>query len=288
MALETIDSFTQGKTVPRLINASPTSQAKIINGAGGKLFYKTSSDVDTEDTEIAVGASATVEAVNWIISESRSQVLIERPVGSSVQDLTVADDVTISDTLKVKGASTLESTLGVTGVTTPTGGVAAIAGTTFGTWAGNYVPASKSAGTDVAFAEKKLFVSSLFLPANKKVKGIGLLLGTEGGTNKLVAGLFNSKGEPLAKTSETTEGTVAGTKETIQEIDLTAEYEAVGPAVYFIGITGNGTTAKMRTIAIGGKNVLTGEVELAEKNKLAKFTAPTSFTADKGPVAFLY
>jgi hypothetical protein len=103
MALETIDTFNVGKTTAKLINASPTSQAKIFNGSGGKLFYKTSSDVDTEDTEVAVGSSATVEQVVWIISESTSKVLVEHVSGTTSQDSTVVDDLTVGDKAYVKG-----------------------------------------------------------------------------------------------------------------------------------------------------------------------------------------
>jgi hypothetical protein len=295
MALESIDSFTQGKITARLINASPTSQAKIINGSGSKLFYKTASDVDTEDTEIAVGSSATVEQVVWIISAGRSNVLIEHPTGLAPEDVVIGDDLTVKDTLTVKGATTLEAaatvgtTLGVTGITTPTGGIAP-ASQAPGFWAGNYAPGTAETGTDLALAEKKLFVTSIFLPVNKEITGIGFLLGAGGGTTKVVLGLFNSKGEVVGKTSETTEGTVAGTEKTIQEIALTAKYKAVGPALYFVGITGNGTTAHIRTIPANtaGANVFAGEVELTEKNKLAKITAPSTFTGGKGVVAFVY
>lgn len=283
MALESIDTFNVGKVTPKLINASPTNQAKIINGGGGALFYKSADDVDTGDTELAVGASVTVEAVNWIISASRSNVMIEHPQGLAPQDVTVGDDLVVKDTLAVTGTTAL------TGALTPTGGVVS-ASAAPGFWAGGYAPTTAETGTDLALAEKKLFVTSLFLPVNKKIKGIGYLLGAGGGTTKVVLGLFNNKGEVLAKTSETTEGTVAGTEKTIQSIDLTAEYEAVGPAVYFLGITGNGTTAHIRTIPANtaGANVFAGEVELAEKNKLAKFTAPSTFTGGKGVVSFVY
>lgn len=275
--LESIDSFTQGKTVARLINASPTNQAKIINGAGGKLFYKTSSDVDTEDTEIAVGASATVEAVVWIISESRSQVLVEHPQGSTTQDSTVSDDLKVGDTLTVTGAATL------------TGGVATATAAP-GFYAGGWHPNTAESGTDATPAEKKLFVTSLFLPVNKKIKGIGYLVGSVGGTNKVVAGLFDSAGNLLAKSSETTEGATVGTAKEIQELNLTSEYSAVGPAVYFVGITMNGNTARLRTIPknTAGANVLCEEITISEKNKLAKITPPAEFKADKGVVAWVF
>jgi len=277
VALESIDTFNVGKVKPVLINASPTSQAKIMNGGGGALFYKTAEDVDTGDTELAVGASVTVEAVNWIISASRSTVLIEHPVGLAVQDATIGDDLSVKDTLTVTGATTL------------TGGVATATAAP-GFYAGGWHPNTAESGTDTTPAEKKLFVTSLFLPVNKKIKGIGYLVGSVGGTNKVVAGLFSATGALLANSSETTEGATVGTAKEIQELNLTAEYSAVGPAVYFVGITMNGNTARLRSIPknTAGSNVLSEEITLSEKNKLAKITPPTGFTADKGVVAWVY
>jgi len=263
MPLETIDSFTQGKQTARLINAAPNAKAKIINGAGDKLFYKTAADVDTGDTEVAVGSSATVEQVVWIVSEGRSQVLVEHPLSI------------------VAGSST------VTGVTTATGGIASTGLSGLYTWQ----PATAETGTDTAFAEKKLFTAGVFLPANKTLTGIGYLLGAGGGTNKVIAALFDSTGTKVANSSETTEGTVAGTEKTVQELAFTSTYAAKGPALYFIGITANGATAKLRTIPANtaGKNIFTKEISLSEKNVVpASITAPTAFEAAKGPIAFCY
>jgi hypothetical protein len=250
--VETTDNLTVGKFKAVLVNASPTAPAKIFNGHGGKLFYKTTSAVSVSDTEIAVGSSFTAEQIVWVISESQSKVTIEHQV-----------------------------------VATPTGGAAATSVVPgFYTWQ----PTAATSGTDTTPAEKKLFVSSLFLPVNKSIKGIGFLVGSVGGTNKVVAGLFNSSGQLLAHSSETTEGATVGTAAEIQELDLTAVYKATGPAVYFIGITMNGNTARLRSIPknTAGANVLSGEVTITAKNVLANIAAPSTFTADKGPIAWVY
>lgn len=252
MPLNYSDFFNVGKVTAVLINADPSNQKRITNTVGGKLHYKTTSAVSTSDSGLEPGEGLTIVQTTWIISASESKVLIDNFAGA---------------------ASTIASASGPTGV-----------------WAGTYAPVAATTGTDVAFAEKKLFLSSVYLPANKTITGIGVLLGGEGGTNKLVAGLFNSSGAVVARSSETTEGTTAGTKETVQELAFTSAYTASGPATYFIGITGNGTTAKFRTIPsnTAGKNVFAGEVELAAKNVLASVTVPSTFTGGKGPVAFVY
>jgi len=248
--LESIDSFTLGKTTPKLINATPTVPAKIINGTGGKIFYKNAENVTTSDTEIAVGASFTTESVVWIISESRSNVLVEHPAPNSV-----------STYAQIPGF-----------------------------YAGQWVPNTAETGTDTTPAEKKLFVTSLFLPVNKKITGIGYLVGSVGGTDKVVAGLWDRLGNLLAASSETTEGTTVGTAKEVQELEFVTPYNASGPALYFVGLTMNGTTARLRTIPknTAGKNVFSEEISITGKNKLAKITPPTAFAAGKGPVAYVY
>lgn len=158
-----------------------------------------------------------------------------------------------------------------------------------GYFAGNWSPATATTGTDTTPAEKKLFVTSLFLPATKTIKGIGYLVGSVGGTNKAVAGLFSATGAVLGASSEATEGTLVGTAAEIQELNLVSETVTLGPGLYFVGITMNGNTARLRTIPTNtaGSNIFTGELTLAAKNVLEKITVPTSFTGNKGPISWI-
>ena len=274
---DTYERLFVGATKAIFLAGSPERQVKIANGGEKKVFYKNASDVDTGDTEIAAGASATLEESVWVISESTgAHITVSHPEGQTVQDLTVADDLTISGSLTV--------TEGVTATGTST-----IAGTVPGVYA--WAPPTAESGTDTKGVEKKLFVVSAFLPVNKELTGVAILVGATS-KGKVVAGLFNSAGEVLAKSSETTEGTALGTAKEIQKLAFTAKYKASGPATYFIGVTHNGVEeGTFRTIPanVASDNVWTAEKTLAEKNKLATFTSPPStFTADKGPVAMLY
>lgn len=271
------DFFAVGKTDAILVAADPTNQKRITNNYGGKLYYKTASDVDTGDTEVAVGSGVTTDANLWIISETESKVSVETLTAPTHQDLTVSDDATIADDLTVSGTGTF------------TEGIASSSAVP-GFYAGNWNPVAATSGTDTTPAEKKLFVSSLFLPVNKTIKGVGYLVGSVGGTDKAVAGLFSSSGALLANSSQTTEGATVGTAAEIQELDFTATYAAKGPGVYFVGITMNGNTARLRTIPknTAGANVFSKEITIATKNTLAAITAPTAFEADKGPVAWVY
>lgn len=159
-----------------------------------------------------------------------------------------------------------------------------------GFFAGGWNPNTATSGTDTTPAEKKLFVTSVWIPSFKICKGIGYLVGSVGGTNKAVAGLFNSAGLVVAKTSETTEGTLVGTAAEIQEIAFTSEYAAAAPGLYYIGITMNGNTARLRSIPTNtaGSNIFTTEASLTTKNVLETITPPTTFTGNKGPVAWVY
>lgn len=275
-------SFQIGTTA-RYIAADPTQQKTITNLLGGTIYYKATSDVDAEDTAVTKGNSVTITAGQYFISASTSKILIEDvPAPAFGQDVSVGDDLTVKDTLTVTGATTL------TGAVTTTGGIApASAPVGIQTWQ----PPTAESGTDTAFAEKKLFTASVWVPANVTLTGVKYLLGAGGGTNKVIAALFDSAGKKVANSSEATEGTVAGTEKTVQTLAFTATYAAKGPARYFIGLTANGATAKLRTIpantALG--NVLTAEISLAEKNVVpASVTAPTEWIAAKGPVAGLY
>lgn len=269
------DTWNVGKSAAVGIYADTANQKKIINAHGGTLYYKTTSAVSTSDSSLATGESLTVEQPYWVISNTECTVIVEAKIGETVQDSTITDQLTVS------GATTL------TGAATLTGGIVSGAP---GFYAGGWNPVAATSGTDTTPAEKKLFVTSIFLPVNKKIKGIGYLVGSVGGTNKVVAGLWSSAGEILAHSSETTEGATVGTAAEIQELNLSAEYSAVGPAVYFIGITMNGNTARFRSIPknTAGSNVMSEEITIAAKNVLAKITAPTAFTADKGPISWVY
>lgn len=103
MSLESYDLFSVDKFNAYAVSADPINQKRLTNVGGGKLFYKTASDVDTGDTELAVGASVTLEATNWIISESTSRVLVVPKIGEVVQDLTVNDKAYVVGELEVDG-----------------------------------------------------------------------------------------------------------------------------------------------------------------------------------------
>jgi hypothetical protein len=239
---------------PIYIAADPSEPKEIINLGGGKAFHKATKPVAATDTELAAGTAVTITEGRYFISASRTELGVR--------------------SMNAAGFS---------------GGIA-LASALPGAYVGGWPPASATTGTDTTPAEKKLFVGSMFLPVNKVIKGIGFLVGSVGGTNKAVVGLFDSAGKLLGKSSETTEGTLVGTAAEMQEINLAAAVAAAGPAIYFVGITMNGNTARLRTIPknTAGSNVFGKEVTIAAKNVLADIAAPTAMEADKAPIAWVF
>lgn len=245
------DFFQVGKVNAILVSADSVNQRKVTNARGGKLYYKTTSAVSTSDSFLEPGESLTISQTYWVISNTECSTLVEARTGT----------ILTSPGLAVPGF-----------------------------YAGNWNPVAATSGTDTTPAEKKLFVTGVFIPVSKTIKGVGILVGSVGGTNKAVAGLWDAAGTLLAHSSETTEGTLVGTAAEKQEFALTTEYKAGGPALYFIGVTMNGNTARLRTIPknTAGENTLSEEITISAKNVLANITVPTAFKEDKGPIAWVY
>lgn len=245
-------------TTPKYEAADATAQKVFANAGGVKIFYAVDpSDLTGEaDGSLEPGESLTATKGYWFATASGSSDLTVRPRTTREE---LEDEIYPSGTFP-------------------------------GAYVGGWHPVAATSGTDIAFAEKQLFTGSVFLPFKKTITGIAYLLGAEGGTNKVIAALFDSAGNKVANSSETTEGTVAGTKETIQKLAFTSTYEAE-PGLYYVGITGNGTTAKLRTIPAqtASDNTFADKIEIATKNSVpASITVPTTFTAAEAPVAMIY
>ncbi len=182
-------------------------------------------------------------------------------------------------------ASSFASTLGATGVLTATGGVT---GSSAPSGVCNWQPVAATSGTDTTPASGTQFVTSIFLPVNMTITNISYLIGSQGGTDKVYAVLYDSAGAVLANTDISSSGTAVtvGTTANIQTIPLTAPYAATGLRRYFVGISMNGNTARLRTIPAHTQvGLLAGQVAQTH-GTVAAITVPSTFTADKGPVIF--
>lgn len=164
-----------------------------------------------------------------------------------------------------------------------TEGVTALSATPgYGTW----YPAALTSGTDTGFVSGKLFVAAVWIPYNKEILGIEYLIGSVGGTNKAVAQLQDAYGKLLGNSTTASEGTTVGTAQTVQALNLTSGVKVKGPALYFIGVSANGATAKLRTIPMTSGQAA---AELSQtKAEPAAIVAPSTFTAGKGPIAWVF
>lgn len=154
----------------------------------------------------------------------------------------------------------------------------------YAVWAELGAPVLATAGTDTACTNGTGYVSSLWLPCNKTLTGIFYLIGSVGGTDKVVASLHDGTGALLANSALA--GATVGTAANIQSVAFTATY-AARAGRYFIALTFNGTTAKFRTYVIPGSPGLTDAVTQTF-GTAASFTAPTTFTASEGPMGGVY
>lgn len=143
-----------------------------------------------------------------------------------------------------------------------------------------------TSGTDTACSNGTAYVGSVFIPANTTITGIQYLVGSVGGTDKVVASLHDSSGTLLANSA--TAGATVGTAAQVQQVAFTAPYVTTGPGWYFIALTFNGTTAKFRSVPAHTQNGVVGNGVTQTFGTPASFTAPTTFTADKVPIASCY
>ena len=158
-----------------------------------------------------------------------------------------------------------------------------------GTWPNN----SATSGSDTACTNGSGFAGVIFVPQNCTIRGIKYLIGSVGGTDKVIASLHNYAGTVVAHSDVA--GDTVGALATTQTVRFdvgagTGTYDAYGPAYYWIVLTFNGTTAKLRTVPAGcdaGSGAYAGKVTQTFGTS-ANFAVPTSFNADTCPVASVY
>lgn len=149
-------------------------------------------------------------------------------------------------------------------------------------YVGEAQPATNTTGTDTACTNGTIYVGAIFLGSNCTITGLSYLIGSVGGTDKVISYLFDSTGAVVANSALA--GATVGTTATMQRVDFTAAYTA--PAgLYYAGVVFNGTTAKFRTHTFGDHPA--GQVSYTFGTS-ASITVPTTFTASKAPYAMIY
>lgn len=186
--------------------------------------------------------------------------------------------------------TTVSSAPSVTGVLTPTGGVAAAGGFTAPTvfHTGNLQPtaaaAATSGATNASVVTTETYVAEVFVPVNATLTGVSVLNGTAVAGN-LHVGLADSTGLVVAQsaTNVAASGTTA-----YQQVPFTGTYAAKGPAKYFVLLQGSNTGGRYIAHTIGnfGATKVTGETYGTFLTTAAYST--TTFTTAIGPVADVY
>lgn len=152
----------------------------------------------------------------------------------------------------------------------------------------NWQPVAATSGTDTTPASGTQYVTSLFIPVNKTLTGISWLIGSVGGTDRVYAVLYDANGNVLANSTLASNGTTVGTAANQQALPFTSTFNSKGPNLYYVGISINGTTARIRTIPAHTQAGLFGGTVSQTHATVAAITAPTTFTADQAPVVFAY
>lgn len=191
--------------------------------------------------------------------------------------------------VKYNGLNTLKNTtiggtLSVAGAITASGGI--VGGTPV---ALETVPIGSvgysSFGNNTATVAGSIFYVSLAIPRNFTVTNINVLQGATVGTDKFIGILYNSAGVAVANSA--TAGIITVGANTFLPLPLTTPYAAVGPGMYYVALQSNGTTDTFRSVAASTFVTVNASSQTGVFATLAAITPPTTFTANKGPIAYL-
>jgi len=186
------------------------------------------------------------------------------------------------------GAVTITPATAVTGILTPTGGVAASGGSSVSPRnfaAGNLVPAVSTDFTDATPVVTETYMTEVFVPANCTVTGIALFNGSDV-TGSVVVGLVRPGATKTPIANSNLAGTAGSGTDAYQLIPFTAPIALTGPETYFILSQYNSGTARYNSPPLGahGTGKKTGETF----GTLTTYTTPTTFSANVGNIASLY
>jgi hypothetical protein len=161
---------------------------------------------------------------------------------------------------------------------------------------GTWQPIAATSGTDTPCTNGTVYVGRVRVDAPCRATGIQYLVGSVGGTDKAIATLYDESGNLLRSgaVAGVTVGTAAQAQQLAFALDAAGDAATtidLEPGFYWVGLTFNGTTAKFRSVPAYcqvGTNVLGNGLSQTFGTIDTTITPPTTFTADKVPVASLY
>lgn len=142
-----------------------------------------------------------------------------------------------------------------------------------------------SFGTSTTPVAGTVYFAELHITEAMTITGIGVLTGTAAGTDKYIVSIYSAAGTLLANSALA--GTTFPSTNSLQQADFTATY-AAAPGEYWIGVQINGTTDRFRTIAANTFIDVRTKSVTGSFGTLPALTPPTTFTADVGPIAYVY
>lgn len=143
-----------------------------------------------------------------------------------------------------------------------------------------------SFGTDTTTVNGTIYVAEVFIGAPMTLTGAGILSGSVGGgADKYIVALYSPVGALLANSALA--GSVFGATNALQQIPFTATYDAA-PGRYMVIVQANGATGRIRTISANTFINVRTRSFTGVFGTLPSFSAPTTFTADVGPIAYVY
>jgi len=272
--------------VKRWVIQAVTSELTLANQDVTTTGTVTGGDLVATD-DLTVGDAATITGACTLTAQTAGRVLYSGTAGLVSSEAALAYNAG-TDTLTVPNltvgtsatVTALTATIGANGVTpisAPTGLC-------------NWQPIAATSGTDTTPADGTQFVTSIWIPCNMTITNINYLIGSVGGTNVVYGVLYDSTGAVLRNTAITSGGATVGTAANIQTLALTSTYAAKGPGRFFVGISINGNTARLRTVpAHCQAGLFAGSVSQTHGTSptVAAITPPSTFTADKAPLVFL-
>jgi len=183
-------------------------------------------------------------------------------------------------------AGTVLSRVTSTGVIQPDSGMSLTGRNRFSTVPIGFV-AYSSMGTDKSLVAGTIYVCDIFVPRNLTLTGISILNGATVGTDKWIVALYPTAGGAAVANSALA-GTSSAGANVFQPIAFTSTYAAIGPARYWIALQSNGTADTIRTVAGSTFIDVLSTAVAGSFGTLPSLTPPTTFTADWGPIAYVY
>lgn len=145
-----------------------------------------------------------------------------------------------------------------------------------------------SVGTNTAPSATEFYLTDIIIPYPVvfSATGVGVLNGGTVGTDTMLVALYDASGSLLANSAlagATTSGANA-----FQQFAFLVPV-VLQPGRYIVGVQISGTTTRFRTVATATNvDIVGGSITSVFGTVPATITVPTTLTADKAPIVYLY